>query len=196
MNKYIKLLMQPTVKGDGGSFNTFASFKLDNVSTPFSNVSVKIDTGCSISTVPMAKFSLLKPMLNQLKSDDITNEVDYILSYGVESGGKKHTMPKTYDDKMKSEALKFEHKVSQFEICGISLSNNRLYINYDRKGNILIGMDILKNWDIHIGTAGTGETVFLGCPKDRINDGYLLELENTFHIASDINAAVIRQKWS
>ena len=26
----------------------------------------------------------------------------------------------------------------------------------------------LKNWNIHMGTIDTGETIFLGCPKDQI----------------------------
>lgn len=193
MNKFIKIVMKSDTKG-GGSFNTFASFKLDNITTSFNNVSVKIDTGCSVSTVPLAKFSLLGPILNQLKNDDIMNGIDYMLSYGVESGGKKHNIPKTYNDKMACEALKFKHTVLDFEINGINILNDILYVNYNRKGNILIGMDILKDWDIHMGTIDSGETIFLGCPKDQINDEYLQELERTFHIASDINAMIIRNK--
>lgn len=34
MNKYIKIVMRPTPNGIGGSFNTFASFTLDNISAP------------------------------------------------------------------------------------------------------------------------------------------------------------------
>ncbi len=52
----LKIGMQPTPDGLGGSFNTFASFTLDNIKAPFQNVRVKIDTGCSISTIPLAKF--------------------------------------------------------------------------------------------------------------------------------------------
>lgn len=194
MSDYVKIMMKPTVNGEGGSFNTFASFTLDNISTPFHNVGVKIDTGCSISTIPLAKFTLLKHALSILKSNDIINGIEHLISYGVETGGSKHTAPKTYNDKMACSALKFKHDVSNFEIAGVSISHSNLYINYDRSGNILIGMDILKNWDIHIGTTDSGETIFLGCPKDQINDEYLRELENTFHVASYINASIARQK--
>lgn len=174
--------MKPTIKGGGGSFNTFASFKLNNMDNSFENVSVKIDTGCSISTIPLSKFELPDSMLSKLKSEDINSGIDYLISYGVETGGRKHAIPKTYDDKMACTALKFKHTVSNFEISGVSISHDSLYINYDRSGNILIGMDILKDWDIHIGTIDTGETIFLGCPKEQINNGYLQELENTFNI--------------
>lgn len=46
-----------------------------------------------------------------------------------------------------------------------------------------------KNVDVKI---DTGETIFLGCPKEQINDAYLQELEDTFHIASELNAKNIR----
>lgn len=43
------------------------------------------------------------------------------------------------------------------------------YINYSRKGNNLIGMDILQHWDIHMGTSRiTGKKLFLACPEDSI----------------------------
>ena len=194
MSKYIKLVMHSTRVGAGGAFNGTASFKLDNIIKPFELVPVKIDTGCSISTMPISKFISAESFVRQLKDEDLKNGVEYLISYGVESGGQRHEVPRTYYEKMECTALKFKHAVSNFEICGVPISTEHLYINYNRKGNILIGMDILKDWDIHIGTIDTGETIFLGCPKDQINDEYLQELEDTFHIASDINASIVRQK--
>ena len=143
--------MRPTGIGIGGAFSVPASFKLDNVNTPFKNVDVKIETG-----------------------------------------GKNHKKPKTYDEKMVCEALKFRHDIYDFEINGLPISHSYIYVNYNRKGNILIGMDILKDWDIHIRTIDTGENIFLGCPKEQINDAYLQELEDTFHIASELNTKNIR----
>lgn len=186
--------MKPSKNRIGGSFTVTASFKLDNIKTPFHNIKVKIDTGCSISVLPLDKFPMSKNLLSNLKSNDINNGVDSIISYGVETGGKKHTIPKTYCDKMACTAIKFKHAVSNFEIEGVEINSQYLYVNYDRSGNTLIGMDILKDWDIHIGTIDSGETIFLGCPKDQVNDEYLQELENTFHISSKISAMFIRQK--
>ncbi len=194
MNNYIRIVMQPTPDGLGGSFNAFASFTLDNINAPFQNVRVKIDTGCSISTIPLAKFKHLTNKLKILKENDIKAGVDYKTSYGVESGGKKHKIPVTDEDKLNCEALKFKHSINNLNINGVTIKYNNIYVNYDRASNILIGVDILKDWDIHIGTIDTGETIFLGCPKTQINDDYLQELEKTFHIASDINAFFIRQK--
>ena len=33
------------------------------------------------------------------------------------------------------------------------VKNDAIYVSSDRKGNILIGMDILQYWDIHMGTS-------------------------------------------
>lgn len=192
MNKYIRIVMTPTKCGIGGSFTTVASFKLDNILSPFSNVQIKIDTGCSISTIPLARFKALNSLCDKLKYDDISKNVFYVSSYGVETGGKEHSIPITDDEKIKCEALKFKHIISDFNIAGVPLLNNYMFVNYNRKGNILIGMDILKDWDIHMGTISTGETIFLACPKEKINDEYLLELERTFGIGKLTNSALLR----
>lgn len=89
MNKYIAIEMSPTQVGIGGSYMTIASFKLDNIQAPFSNVLVKIDTGCSISTIPLARFQALKGFCDSLKAADIEENVQYEISYGVESGGRE-----------------------------------------------------------------------------------------------------------
>lgn len=67
---------------------TTASFKLDNIRAPFSNVLVKIDTGCSISTIPLARFQALKGFCDSLKAADI--EKMYIMksAMGLRQEGK------------------------------------------------------------------------------------------------------------
>jgi hypothetical protein len=72
-SKYIKLKMTPTSSGIGGSFIARASFKLDSIRAPFSNVIVKIDTGCSVSTIPLGKYSNIDT--ESLKRQDIVNNI-------------------------------------------------------------------------------------------------------------------------
>ncbi|MDE7200319.1 MAG: hypothetical protein K2O91_00060 [Lachnospiraceae bacterium] len=140
---------------------TTASFKLDNILAPFSNVPVKIDTGCSISTIPLARFQALKVFCDSLKADDIEGNVPYEISYGVESGGERHSRPSTFEEKMQCPAMKFRHAIKNFHIAGMPVQQDTIYVNYDRKGNILIGMDILQDWNIHIGTSKvTGKICF------------------------------------
>ena len=181
MNNYIEIELEPTKSGIGGSFITTASFKLDNVIAPFKNITVKIDTGCSISTIPLARFQALKLFCDHLKENDINNGIPYQISYGVETGGLKHVIPKSFDEKMACDALKFEHNVSGLEIGGIPISHNKIFVNYNRRGNILIGMDILCKWDIHIGESDVdGRRLLLGCPKERINVEYIDALQQNF----------------
>lgn len=113
---------------------------------------VKIDTGCSISTIPLARFQALKVFCDSLKAVDIEENIHYEISYGVETGGEKHKKPDTYEEKMSCPAMKFQHTIWNFQIAGVPVMNEEIYVNYNRKGNILIGMDILQHWDIHMGT--------------------------------------------
>ncbi|MCM1089833.1 MAG: hypothetical protein NC413_03260 [Muribaculum sp.] len=183
MNKYIAIEMSPTRVRIGGSFMTTASFKLDNIQAPFSNVLVKIDTGCSISTIPLARFQALKGFCDSLKAADIEGNVHYEISYGVETGGEKHKRPDTDAEKMSCSAMKFQHTICNFQIAGMSVKNDVIYVNYNRKGNILIGMDILQYWDIHMGTSRiTGKKLLLACPEDSICLEYRNALEENFGI--------------
>lgn len=171
-------------------FRVESEFTLFN--TKIVNSNLKIDTGCGFTTFPLrtlGTFTLAE--IQKYKLNDVRNHVRYTLSYGVETGGRKHAIPITEQDKMKCSAMGFFKEIHDFSINGIEMGDRHIRINYDRTGNILLGMDILKDWDIHIGIIDTGETIFLGCPKEQINDEYLQELENTFRIASDINASII-----
>lgn len=102
---------------------------------------------------------------------------------GVETGGYKHRKPVTFDEKMDGHALKFEHVVSEFQIAGDSLTKETVFVNYNRKGNILIGMDILQDLDIHMGTSTkNGRHLFIACPKDSLCREYSDALEQHFLI--------------
>lgn len=195
MNRYIRIIMKPTSRG--GVISVRASFELDNIKVPFENVTVKIDTGCSVSTIPLAAFQTVR-LCKRLKHADVSNNAEYLLSYGVETGGRKHARPVSYDDKMACTALKFKHSISNFKINGVDISAENIYVNYDRTSNILIGMDILKNWDIHIGKSmipeETGKTIFLACPYDKLNEDYFKELERTFGILTETAASMSAER--
>ena len=54
--RFIKIPMKKTANNMGGSFATKASFRMDHINMPFQDTAVKIDTGCSISVIPMGVF--------------------------------------------------------------------------------------------------------------------------------------------
>ncbi len=183
-NKFIRIKQTPTKFGIGGSFLTTASFRLDNLEAPFTKVIVKIDTGCSVSTIPLFKVGIKERVCSNLKAKDIMEKIPYLISYGVETGGEKHKSPKSDEEKMECSALKFKHMMFDFGIAGMSLADSEIFVNYDRKSNVLIGMDILENWDIHIGKSikpeEEGQTVLLACPYNQLSEEYRSELYGTF----------------
>ena len=76
----------------------------------------------------------------------------------------------------------FNHTGLEIDFQGFVVHKDEVKVSYDRTGNILIGMDILKDWDIHMGTVTTGETIFLACPKERLNNEYFEQLDKLFGI--------------
>lgn len=175
--------MLPTACGIGGSFSTEAGFLLDNFQAPFYDIGVKIDTGCSISTIPLKRLNVSETLCKILKKEDIVNHIPYYLSYGVESGGLKHHIPVTESEKMDCPAMKFEHEITDFKIDGVKIPCDKICLNYDRRGNILIGMDILAKMDIHMGVSRvTGKNMILACPLENMCQEYLEALAEHFWI--------------
>lgn len=191
MNKYIKICMEQG-SGEGGIFYTLASFKVNmgNFILRFNDVPTVIDTGCEGSTLHLGNARLKDS--RQLKERDIRNDVEYTLSYGVDTLGSNKKIPSNFEEKMQSRAIKFRHKVSDFIVAGLDIGDCSIFINYDRKAHFLIGMDILKTWDIHIGRAKSGETILLACPYNQLNDEYLSELEETFKLGALLSSAELR----
>ena len=155
----------------------------------------KLDTGCNKTCIPIKRLNVSDNAAHLLKQKAIDDKVPYVRSYGVSD-----TQLTKYNDQILIDegkeidctALRFEHKVTDFRIGDCMLGEVNIGINYDRTGNILLGMDILKNWDIHIGTVETGDTIFMGCPRAQINDDYLLALDDIFHIGSGIFNAMVK----
>ena len=86
-------------------------------------------------------------------------------------------------------------KMYDVKVNDISIGNKYMNVSYDTSEVALIGMSLLKDWDIHIGTNKQGETVFLGCPYNMLNQEYYLALENEFEIQQNINAAIINNNF-
>ena len=182
MNNYILAELSSTKNG-GGSFNCKANFKLDNMPLNFLEVDVKIDTGCSLSTIPLKSLGISKHMLQTLKEKDIDNNLVFQRSYGVETGGTLHQIPITKHQKMSCKALKFKHNLSSFRINDVPIPQNSIYINYDRSGHILIGMDIIKQLFFVIDKSLiTGKVTLIACPNTLINDDFREALKNHFNL--------------
>lgn len=180
-NSFVILELEPSVKKRGGSFYASASFKIDNIPMAFDSVEVKIDSGCSISTIPLRRYGIAESICRRLKEQDIADNRDYVISYGVETGGLRHPSPRTPQEKIDCPAMKFLHNVSGFQLEGVLINVKDIYINYNRSGYALIGMDILEKLDIHMGESRiNGKQLLLACPKDNIVLEYRQALEKHF----------------
>lgn len=144
---------------------------------------IEIDTGCSYSNISFKKFfKVTDKEALKYKRNAIIAHRPYALSYGVSDTNK---------DKLKQKDLVSRHKyiectaISYIYQISINLSgyiiNHSIRVNYDREGNSLLGMDILKDFDFHVGVSQiTGKCTFIGCLRDRINDEYLTAILQHF----------------
>lgn len=185
MNKYLELELIPSSHG-GGHFSCSACFKLDNLKTSFKDIEVKIDTGCSLSTIPVKKLQVSDSICKLLKINDIDAAVAYVLSYGVETGGESHPSPITRQDKIDCKAMKFLHSITGFTLNNVQIPTQQIYLNYNRSGNILIGMDILQtmisHWDI---SRKTGKLTLLSCPRETADDEFYNAMKEHFGLIRD-----------
>lgn len=188
MRSYFAIELTPYIDG-GGYFEGEAKFALDNFEVPFNKVDVKIDTGCSVSTIPVKKLNIPSTMCKKLKKKDIEDDVDSMISYGVETGGTFHIEPVTKRQKIKCPDLKFKHTITDFIINGVRIPVNSIYLNYDRCGNVLIGMDILEQMISHIDVSKkTGTLLLLCAPRDNVDDDFAEAMKEHFDI--DLNDVI------
>lgn len=178
-NRYIKLYMN-----QHNEFRTYASLSL--FGTQFTNINVKIDTGCGATTILTSKLGIPKTEAQRLKKRDCEDSsIGKAVSFGVNDNKQFREEAKAAFRAKQFENLScvsFIHEIKNLEIAGTTIGNTEVKVNYDRTGNILIGMDVISTWDTHIGTLETGETVLLACPKKCINFEYYEELEKFFKL--------------
>lgn len=149
-------------------------------------INVKIDTGCPYTSIPIKKLGISEEMALRMKLNDCRNDkIKKDISFGVNDTKDKIQETKRlfragfYQD---LKSVTFNHTGLEIDFQGFVVHKDEVKVSYDRTGNILIGMDILKDWDIHMGTVTTGETIFLACPKEWLNNEYFEQLDKLFGI--------------
>jgi hypothetical protein len=184
-NNYIKI-----ITSGKNELRTTMDINIDGQA--YKNVNVKIDTGCPQTTILTSKLGISEKLSRKMKIADIQNNVKRTISFGVndsEKYRKEASKRNQSNDILDLDAVSFYKNLDNISVGGVELHKRTVKINYDRTGNILIGMDILKDWDIHMGTVDSGETIFLACPKDQLNDEYFKELNRLFHTGNEIQKA-------
>lgn len=161
--------------------------------TEIENINVKIDTGCPYTSIPVRKLGISNEKARLMKQADCINPtIKKEISFGVNDAKEKREADKENfrnGKYMDLQSVTFQHEYLKIYFKGICLQKDSVKISYDRTGNILIGMDLLSQMDIHIGKSKIlGKTIFLACPYYSMNQDYLktlnehFDLHNTFSI--------------
>lgn len=179
--KYIKSILRN---------NKFlVSLKLKFENTGEFEMKAILDTGCQHSHISIDNIFIY------LSDDDIKRDKQkymnirpVALGLGVESQNKDVNMNKS---DVNNPRIIIQHRMYDVKVNDILIGNGYLNVSYDTSRVALIGMSIMKDWDIHIGKNKHGEIVFIGCPYNQLNQEYYLALENEFGINENINAAIV-----
>lgn len=155
--------------------------------TEIGSVNVKIDTGCPYTSIPILKFGISSAKAQQMKQRDCADDrIRKEISFGVNDAKEKRDADKEKfraGNYMELKSITFQHGDFEIDFGGVCISKDHVKVSYDRTGNILIGMDVLSQMDIHIGKSKVlGKTVFLACPYASMNQEYLEALNQHFDI--------------
>lgn len=187
-NNYIKISLN-----ENNEFRAKANIIIPSINVlDADDVIVKIDTGCPYTSFPIKNLGISEEKALVYKQKDSNDSsVRKSISFGVnDSKEKRDNDKKLFKDQkfMQLTSVSFKHSDVKLKIMDVNIGVDSVMLSYDRTGNILIGMDIMKAWDIHISTVTnpdleeTGKTIFLACPKDSINEEYISELKRLFNI--------------
>lgn len=149
------------------------------------DISIKIDTGCPYTSIPVLKLGISNMKVQQMKREDSADDgIRKEISFGVNDTKEKREADKEKFRNRQYMALKsitFQHGGFDIDFGGVHIEKDYVRVSYDRTGNILIGMDILSEMDVHIGKSRLlGKTVFLACPNASINQEYRDALKRHF----------------
>jgi hypothetical protein len=186
--KYIKSILQ----------NRKFVCKLTAVFENTDNIDIKaiLDTGCTSSHISIDKMFIFLGDDQYKEKEKWMNIRDYTLGTGIESHNKLGNSKITHTKQdIVNPRIMVANKYYNVHINGINIGNRPLMTSYDTSDVALIGMSIMKDWDMHIGKdIKTNKITLLACPYNQLNDEYFEALENTFGIYTSIGASIIYKK--
>lgn len=179
MNNYILTVLK------NNEFKIPVSFSLFGISIEFN--AAKIDTGATHSLFPLRTIRFSdnlelsveekKNFYTEFKKLLLDKKIPYRKARGINYTGMEDSSKAIMD----RTDIVFSSEIENMKIQGCSLENPVIGISCDTVGNVLIGMNILQNFDFHCGMSRvTNEYIFLGCLKNQINSQYIKALENHF----------------
>lgn len=184
---YIKSILKDNKFTCKLSFNFEGTSDIDLV-----EIDAILDTGCSHSHISADLIYIFLIDEDRLKMKERFMGIrPKSIGIGVESNGKVDNVDR---DDINNPRIVIGQKCYNVHINDTCIGNRYLSVSYDTSRVALVGMSILKDWDIHIGKNKQGETVLLACPISSINPEYLEALENEFGLISLIDSNRIRNQ--
>ena len=145
-------------------------------------VQCKIDTGCSYTNIPIQRLNVSGEQARKLKQKAIKESRSFHLTYGVSDSEENKEQEKLLirnHKLMEVSSLRFQYTANNFVLGNQELSIRDVGVNFDRTNNILIGLDILKQFQIVMDTSIiTGRYTLIGCLKEKRDK---MEYYNAIH---------------
>ncbi len=160
---------------------------------------IKIDTGAYGTLIPLKTLGWQESEIDGLTDTILSKDINSVtILRGVESNNTEtpNEIRKWPLEKIKQyKGLVLQTNVEKMNIGGLEFNNSKVRVTTSLEGNILLGMDILSQMDIHIGQSKITEcTTLLACPYCSINEEYLVALEEHFNICTTISAILLNSK--
>ena len=181
MSKYVRSVLKDN------QFKCNLKFKFEDVDT--AEVEALIDTGCMYSHISADLiYIFLSDEERKNTKKKYMHSRNVFLCTGIESLNTNINCDLTDVD---NPYINIIQNCYNLDVAGVQLGNKRLAISYDTTQVALLGMQFFKDWDIHIGKNKYGETIFIGCPNNLLNQEYYLALEKEFDLSTQINSSII-----
>lgn len=183
-------------------FRTDFKCQLNGISSTFRYIKhqrragIKIDTGAQGTLIPLRTLGWTSSQIDKLINKYLYyGRTAFSVIHGVETTNmiSDYDLQLMTDDQIrKFQGLAIRLKADYLKIGGYEIFDKEIRVTTQTTGNILLGMNIMKDWDIHIGKDNkTNEIIFLACPIEKINQDYLLALEEHFGLGTTISAAIV-----
>lgn len=165
---YIKVIMD-----EHNIFTAKVSFEI--LEKQLSDVDVKIDTGCNYSRISALTIGFTKEEALEQKELDLKNNVPYYStrnSSTTESQIRNDRVQRVLGRADRMVNVVFGHIAHNIKIAGMRIDDMEFKVSYDTNHPMLLGMDVLKQFDIHIHKTEDDKTILLACPLYYMSEKY------------------------
>lgn len=134
---------------------------IDAICCEVNDISIRgniiIDTGCMYSNIPLRSLCYTAKECEEFKRKDIESYRKGLIkastSHGVETGNDRGKRVSEMSDEeiMQSTAVGFKHLLQNVRLGTMMFNNLPVKLNYDRTSSMLLGMNVLRNFEIFTG---------------------------------------------